>query len=199
MILEGNLFGPDIGELISSSNNWAEIIMWCIFKGLKESLPSRWLYILGDGFENTGKKNQPASEQSGVNLRKNTKDLPILLNASEQCGLLFAVNSSSVMDCRPAQNKNILMIGLCSEVNNLKQYTHNLAQNTDSTEVNTENKNSGNDDFGFQTEGAYKGEDEVLLKFQWAEETERMGYNKFLESRDRREGKRGKLQVQSTE
>ena len=65
MILEGNLFGPDIGELISSSNNWAEIIMWCIFKGLKESLPSRWLYILGDGFENTGKKNQRASEQSG--------------------------------------------------------------------------------------------------------------------------------------
>lgn len=91
------------------------------------------------------------------------------------------------------------MIGLCSEVNNLKQYTHNLAQNTYSTEVNMENKNSGNDDFGFQTEGAYKGEDEVLLKFQWAEETERMGCSKFLESRDRREGKRGKLQVQSTE
>ena len=89
---------------------------------------------------------------SRVNLRKNTKDLPILLNASEQCGLLFVVNSSSVMDCRPAQNKNILMIGLCSEVNNLKQYTRNLAQNTDSTKVNTENKNSGNDDFGFQTE-----------------------------------------------
>jgi len=59
---------------------------------------------------------------SRVNLRKNTKDLPILLNASEQCGLLFAVNSSSVMDCRPAQNKTILMIGLYSEVNNLKQY-----------------------------------------------------------------------------
>ena len=91
------------------------------------------------------------------------------------------------------------MIGVCYEVNNLKQYTHNLAQNTDSTEVNAENKNSGDDDFGFQTKGAYKGEDEALLKFQWVEETERMDYNKFLESRDRREGKRGKLQVQSTE
>ena len=65
MILEGNLFGPDIGELISSSNNWAEIIMWCIFKGLKESLPSKWLYILGDVFEHTSKKNQPTSEQPG--------------------------------------------------------------------------------------------------------------------------------------
>ena len=90
------------------------------------------------------------------------------------------------------------MIGLYSEVNSLKQYTRNLAQNTDSTEVNMENKNSGNDDFGFQTEGAYKGEDEVLLKFQWAEEIERMGCSKFLESWDGREGKRGKLQVQST-
>ena len=91
------------------------------------------------------------------------------------------------------------MIGICCEVNNLKKYTHNLAQNTDSTEVNTENKNSGNYDFGFQTEGAYKGEDEFLLKFQWAEETERMDCSKFLESRNRREGKGGKLQVQSIE
>lgn len=198
MILEGNLFGPDIGELISSSNNWAEIIMWCIFKGLKESLPSDG-YIFWEMGLKIQVRRISQRLNSRVNLRKNTKDLPILLNASEQCGLLFTVNSSSVMDCRPAQNKNILMIGLCSEVNNLKQYTRNLAQNTDSIEVNMENKNSGNDDFGFQTEGAYKGEDEVLLKFQWAEETERMGCSKFLESRDRREGKRGKLQVQSTE
>ena len=53
-------------------------------------------------FENIGKKNQQVSKQSVMDLRENIKELPILSNFSKQHGSLFAVNSSSVMDCRPA-------------------------------------------------------------------------------------------------
>ena len=68
-------------------------------------------------FENTGKKNQQVSEQSMMDLRENTKELPFFSNFSEQYGSLFAVNSSSVMDCRPTENKYVEyvpMIGACS-------------------------------------------------------------------------------------
>ena len=78
--------------------------------------------------ENTGKKNQQVSEQSVMDLRENTKELPILSNFYEQHGSLFAVNSSSVMDCRPAESKYVEyvpMIGACS-------YPYNLAPNKDS-------------------------------------------------------------------
>ena len=95
------------------------------------------------------------------------------------------------MDCRPAENKYVEyvpMIGVCS-------YPYNLAPNKDSIpQVNVGNKNSGNEGLGFQTEEAEKSEDEMLLNSLWAEETERMSIRYFLESRDRREGKRGKHQ-----
>ena len=68
-------------------------------------------------FENTGKKNQQVSEQSVMDLRENTKELPIFSNFSEKHGSLFAVNSSSVMDCRPTENKYVEyvpMIGVYS-------------------------------------------------------------------------------------
>ena len=137
-------------------------------------------------FENTGKKNQQVSEQSVMDLRENIKELPILSNFFEQHGSLFTVNSSSVMDCRPVENKYVEyvpMIGACS-------YPYNLAPNKDSIpQVNAGNKNSGNEGLGFQTEGAEKSEDEMLLKSLWTEEIERMSTGKFLESRDRREGK----------
>ena len=67
--------------------------------------------------ENTGKKNHQVSEQSLMELRENTKELPIFSNFSEQHGSLFVVNSSSVIDCRPAENKYVEyvpMIGACS-------------------------------------------------------------------------------------
>ena len=101
--------------------------MECV-KGLKERVfHSKLSDILGAEFENTsenkpefkitGKKNQQVSEQLVMDLRENTKELPILSNFSEQHGSLFAVNSSSVMDCRPTENKYVEyvpMIGACS-------------------------------------------------------------------------------------
>ena len=72
--------------------------------------------------------NRFSNEQSVMDLRENTKELPILSNFSEQHGSLFAVNSSSVVDCRPAENKYVEyvpMIGACS-------YPYNLAPNKDS-------------------------------------------------------------------
>ena len=70
---EGNLFGPDIGELTRSLDDRAEVNMWSVSKGSKrESLHSKLSDILGDEFENTsenkpefentGKKNQQVSE-----------------------------------------------------------------------------------------------------------------------------------------
>ena len=113
--------------------------MWSVSKGPKrESLHSKLSDILGDDFENAsenkpefeniGKKNQQVSEQSVMDLRENTKELPILSNFSEQHGSLFLVNSSSVIDCRPTKNKYVEyvpMIGACS-------YPYNLAPNKDS-------------------------------------------------------------------
>ena len=88
-------------------------------------------------FENTGKKNQQVSEQSEMDLRENTKELPILSNFYEQHGSLFAVNSSSVMYYRDAENKYVEyvpMIGACS-------YPYNLAPNKDSIpQVNAGNE-----------------------------------------------------------
>ena len=83
------MFGPDIGELTSSSDDQAEVNMWCVSKGSKrESLHSKLLDILWVEFEKTsekkpefeitGKKNQQASKQSVMDLRENTKALPIL-------------------------------------------------------------------------------------------------------------------------
>ena len=68
------MFGPDISELTSSSDDRAEVNMWSVSKGSKrESLHSKLSDILGAEFENTsenkpefeitGKKNQQASEQ----------------------------------------------------------------------------------------------------------------------------------------
>ena len=74
-------------------------------------------------FENTGKKNQQVFEQSVMDLRENTKELPILPNFSEQYGSLFAVNSSLDMDCNPADKKYVEyvpMIGDCSYPYNLE-------------------------------------------------------------------------------
>ena len=102
--------------------------MWSVSKGSnRESLHSKLSDHLGTEFENTsqnkpefeitGKKNQQVSEQSMMDLRENTKELPILSNFSEKHGSLFVVNSSSVMDCRPAENKYVEcvpMIGACS-------------------------------------------------------------------------------------
>ena len=73
MTIEGNLFGPDIGELTRSSDDQAKVNMWSVSKGSKrESLHSKLSDILGDEFENTsekkpefentGKKNQQVSE-----------------------------------------------------------------------------------------------------------------------------------------
>ena len=42
-----------------------------------------------------------------MDLRENTKEPPILSNFSEKHGSLFAVNSSSVMDCKPVENKYV--------------------------------------------------------------------------------------------
>ena len=99
-------------------------------------------------FENIGKKNQQVSEQSVMDLRENTKELLILSNFSKQHGSLVAVNSSSDMDCRPTENKYVEyvpMIGACS-------YPYNLTPNKDSIpQVNSGNKNSGNEGLGFQT------------------------------------------------
>ena len=92
--------------------------MKSVSKGSKrESLHSKLLDILGDEFENTsenkpefeitGKKNQQVSKHSVMDLRENTEELPILSNFSEQHGSLFVVNSSSVMDCRLAENKYV--------------------------------------------------------------------------------------------
>ena len=97
MTTEGNLFGPNIGELTSSSDDRAEVNMWSVSKGSKrESLHSKLSDILGDEFENTsenkpkfentGNKNQQVSEQSMMDLRENTKEQPILSNLSEQHG-----------------------------------------------------------------------------------------------------------------
>ena len=126
-----------------------------------------------------------------MDLRENTKELPILSNFSKQHGSLFAVNSSSVMDCRPAENKYVEyvpMIGACS-------YPYNLVPNKDSIpQVNDGNKNSGNEGLRFQTKGEEKSEDQMLLNSLWEKETERMSTGNFLESQDRREGKRGKHQ-----
>ena len=110
--------------------------MWSVSKGSeRESLHSKLSDILGVEFENTsenkpkfeitGKKNQQVSKQSVMDLRENTKELPFFSNLSEQDGSLFAVNSSSVMDCKPAENKYVEyvpMIGACS-------YPYNLALN----------------------------------------------------------------------
>ena len=86
------------------------------------------------------------------------------------------------MDCKPAENKYVEyvpMIGACS-------YPYNIAPNKDSIpQVNVGNKNSRNEGLGFQTEGAEKSEDEMLLNSLWVEETERMSTSNFLESRDR--------------
>ena len=76
--------------------------MWSVSKSLKrESLHSKLSDILGDEFENTserklefeniGKKNQQVFEQSVMDLRENTKELPILSSFSQQHGSLFAV------------------------------------------------------------------------------------------------------------
>ena len=116
--------------------------MWSVSKETKrESLHSKLLDILGPEFENTSenkpefeitrKQNQQVSEQSVMDLRENTKELPILSNFSEQHGSLFAVNSSSVMDCRPTEKKYVEyvpMIGACS-------YPYNLALNYQSQNV----------------------------------------------------------------
>ena len=95
------------------------------------------------------------------------------------------------MDCMPTENKYVEyvpMIGACS-------YPYNIAPNKDSIpEVNAGNTNRKTEDLGFQTEGAEKYEDEMLLNSLWAEETERMSIGNFLEFRDRREGERGKHQ-----
>ena len=91
----------------------------------------------------------------------------------------------------PGENKYleyVSIIGSCS-------YPYNLAPNKDSIpQVNDGNKNSGNEGLGCQTEEEENSEDEMLLNSPWAEETERMSTRNFLESRDRREGKRGKHQ-----
>ena len=80
------------------------------------------------------------------------------------------------------------MIGACS-------YPYNLEPNKDSIpQVNVGNKNNINEGLGFQTEGVENSKDEMLLNSLWAEETERMSTGNFLESQDRREGKRGKHQ-----
>ena len=90
--------------------------MWSMSKGSKrEYLHSKLSDILRDEFENTsenkpqfentGKLNQQVYEKSVMDLRENTKELPILSNFSEQHDSLFAVNSSSVMDCRPVEKK----------------------------------------------------------------------------------------------
>ena len=80
------------------------------------------------------------------------------------------------------------MIGACS-------YPYNLATNKDSIpQVKAGNKNSGNEGLGFQTKGAENSEDEILFNSLWVEEIERMSIGNFLESQDRREGKRGKHQ-----
>ena len=141
--------------------------MWSVSKGSKrESLHSKLLDILGDEFENTsenkpefentGKKNQQVSEQLVMDLRENIKELPILSNFSDQHGLLFAVNSSSVMDCRPTENKYVEcvpMIGACS-------YPYNLEPNKDSIpQVNAGNKNSGNEGLGFHED--FNSNDEI--------------------------------------
>ena len=120
-----------------------------------------------------------------MDLRENTKEMPIFSNFLEQHGSFFVVDSSLVMGCRPVENKYVEyvpMIGACS-------YPYNLAPNKDSIpEVNAGNKNSKNEGLGFQTEEAEKSEDEMLLNSLWVEETERMSTCNFLESRDRREG-----------
>ena len=60
---EGNLFGPDIGEFTTSSDDRVEVNMWSVSKGSKiESLHSKFSNILGDEFENIGKKNQQVSK-----------------------------------------------------------------------------------------------------------------------------------------
>ena len=95
------------------------------------------------------------------------------------------------MDCRPAENKYVEYVPMIGAYS----YPYSLAPNKDSIpQVNTGNKNRGNEGLGFQTEGAEKSEDEMLLNSLWAEEIERMSTGNFLESRDRREGKRGKNQ-----
>ena len=108
--------------------------MWSVSKGSnRESLHSKLSNILGDEFENTsenkpefeitGKKNQQVSEQSVMDLRENTKELPIFSNLFEKHGSLFSINSSSVMDCRPVENKYVEyvpMIGDCSYPYNLE-------------------------------------------------------------------------------
>ena len=102
-----------------------------------------------------------------MDLRENTKELPILSNFSEQHGSLFAVNSSSVMDCRPAENKYVEYVPMIGAYS----YPYNLAPNKDSIpEVNARNKNSKTEGLGFQTEGAEKSEDEMLLNSLWAEQ-----------------------------
>ena len=114
-----------------------------------------------------------------MDLRENTKEFPIFSNFFEQHGSLSAVNSSSVMDCRPTENKcveYVPMIGACS-------YPYNLASNKDSIpQVNDGNKNSGNEGLGFQTEGEEKSKDEMLLNSLWVEDIERMSTGNFLES-----------------
>ena len=51
---EVNLFGQDIGELTSKSDDRAEVNIWSVSKGSKrESLHSKLSDILGVEFENT--------------------------------------------------------------------------------------------------------------------------------------------------
>ena len=62
---EGNLFGLDIGELKSSSDDRVEVNIWSVSKGSKrESLHSKLSDILGDEFENTS-ENKPKFENTG--------------------------------------------------------------------------------------------------------------------------------------
>ena len=63
-----------------------------------------------------------------MDLRENTKELPILSNFSEQHGSLFAVNSSSVVDCRPAENKYVEYVPMIGAYS----YPYNRAPNKDS-------------------------------------------------------------------
>ena len=59
------MFGLDISELTSNSNDRAKVNMWSVSKGSKrESLHSKLSDILGDEFENTS-ENKPEFENTG--------------------------------------------------------------------------------------------------------------------------------------
>ena len=70
---EGNLFGPDIGELTSSSDDQVEVNMWSVSRAQRENLyiqncQTFWELSLriqvrtNLSFDNTGKKNQQVSK-----------------------------------------------------------------------------------------------------------------------------------------